>query len=45
MYPENSAQAEIIISGGSYSSDVSDFLKTGYIQDDSTNEFIVKKAE
>lgn len=45
MYPENSTQAKIIISGGSYSSDVSDFLKTGYIQDDSTNEFIVKKAE
>ncbi len=45
MYPEGLSKAEIVISGGSYSSDVSAFLKSGYVQDDSTGEFVVKKAE
>lgn len=44
-YPADAAQAVIEITGGSFSSDVSAFVKSGYIQDDSTTEFIVKKAE
>lgn len=42
-YPENEPQAEIEISGGSYSTDVSQFIKAGYTQDNSTGEFVVKK--
>lgn len=44
-YPADAVQAVIEITGGSFSSDVSAFVKSGYVQDDSTTEFIVKKAE
>ena len=44
-YPEDETQAEIEILGGSFSSDVSKFVKLGYTQDDSTGEFVVKKAD
>ncbi|MBR6564028.1 MAG: hypothetical protein IKK71_01110 [Clostridia bacterium] len=45
MYPDDKATDSIEISGGTFSSDVSAFVKSGYVQDVSTTEFIVKKAE